>query len=253
MDERTSWERFHDLEAPVYDDYEYTKNTVNEVDFLIEELGVSPGASILDVGCGTGRHSIELARRGYAVTGIDLSTGMLGRAREKASEAGVQVNWMRADARRFSFNGEFDGAIGLCEGAFGLLSADDDAIERPLAILRNISRALKTGGKSVFTVLNGFRMIRSHAQKDVEEGRFDPLRMSWTSEFPPREGLSPIRVRERSFVPTELSLLFQLAGMPVLNIWGGTAGNWGRRAIDLDEMEIMIVASKVVEGHLPVD
>lgn len=53
-----------------------------------------------------------------------------------------------------------------------------------------------------------------------------------------------LHLRERAFVPTELVLLFRMAGLEVLNIWGGTAGNWGRRKIDLDEMEIMVLARK---------
>jgi hypothetical protein len=90
-------------------------------------------------------------------------------------------------------------------------------------------------------------MIRRYTNKDVAEGKFDPLTMVESSECPPREGHPPIAVRERAFVPTELVLLFRLAGMSVLNIWGGTAGNWGRRGLDLDEMEIMVVASKTEE------
>jgi hypothetical protein len=55
------------------------------------------------------------------------------------------------------------------------------------------------------------------------------------------------QVRERSYVPTELVMLFRQAGFEVEHIWGGTAGNWGRRKIDLDEMEIMVVARKMTE------
>ena len=83
MTEKSTWEAFFDAHAPVYEDNVFTKNTVLEVDFLLEELSLQPGDSILDVGCGTGRHSIELARRGYAVTGIDLSSEMLARAAEQ--------------------------------------------------------------------------------------------------------------------------------------------------------------------------
>lgn len=68
-----------------------------------------------------------------------------------------------------------------------------------------------------------------------------------SAECPPREGLPGIAVRERGFVATELTLLFRLAGMSVVNIWGGTAGNWGRRTLDLDEFEIMIVAAKTAQ------
>jgi cyclopropane fatty-acyl-phospholipid synthase-like methyltransferase len=66
------WEGFFDGHAPVYDQNCFTRNTIAEVEFLIETLELSPGASILDVRCGTGRHAIELARRGYRVTGVDL-------------------------------------------------------------------------------------------------------------------------------------------------------------------------------------
>jgi SAM-dependent methyltransferase len=253
MHEKSTWEEFFDAHASIYEENEFTKNTVREVDFLLEELDLAPGASILDVGCGTGRHSIELAKRGYALTGIDLSARMLARAAEAASAAGVQVEWVHSDAARFSLPRQFDAAICLCEGAFGLLGSGDDPISHPLAILGNICRSLKPRAKAVFTVLNGSAMIRKHQNQDVEEGRFDPLSMVEASEHAPKEGLPPIRLRERAFVPTELSLLFRLAGMTVLNMWGGTAGNWGRRMLDLDEMEIMVVAHKTAEPSAAAD
>jgi SAM-dependent methyltransferase len=247
MTEKNTWEAFFDAHAPVYEDNAFTKNSVLEVDFLLEELSLQPGGSILDVGCGTGRHAIELAKRGYAVTGIDLSSEMLALAANAAKDAGVNVSWIHANATRFTLPGKYDGAICLCEGAFGLLGQGDDPIGQPLSILCNISRSLKPHAKAMFTVLNATAMLRKHTNKDIAEGRFDPLTMVESSEYPPREGLTAVAVRERAFVPTELILLFRLAGMAVLNIWGGTAGNWGRRMLDLDEIEIMIVARKVAE------
>jgi SAM-dependent methyltransferase len=73
MPAKTTWERFFDAHAPIYDDNAFTKNTVREVDFLLDELLIPPGGAVLDVGCGTGRHAIELAKRGFVVTGLDLS------------------------------------------------------------------------------------------------------------------------------------------------------------------------------------
>lgn len=247
MTEKSIWEAFFDAHAPVYEDNIFTKNTIHEADFLLEELSLQPGGSILDVGCGTGRHSIELARRGYTVTGLDLSTEMLARAADAARSAGVTVEWIHSDATKFSLPGMYDGAICLCEGAFGLLGKSDDPIDQPLSILCNIASCLKPQAKAVLTVLNAMGMIRRCTNKDVEEGRFDPLTMVESSECPPREGLPAVPVREKAFVPTELVLLFRLAGMSVLNIWGGTAGNWGRRTLDLDEMELMVVACKTGE------
>lgn len=244
MPEKSTWERFFDAHAPMYDGNDFTRNTIAEVDFLVEELELQPGRSILDVGCGTGRHSIEMARRGYRVTGLDLSQEMLARAASAAGAAGVEVEWIRSNATEFTLPAKYDAAICLCEGAFGLLGQLDDPIGQPLAILCNISRSLKPDAKAVFTVLNGAAMLRRYHNKDVAEGRFDPLTMVESYGYPPQEGLPPIPVRERAFVPTELRLLFCAAGMSVLSIWGGTAGNWGRRTLDLDEIEIMVVARK---------
>jgi ubiquinone/menaquinone biosynthesis C-methylase UbiE len=248
MTDKKTWERFFDDHAPEYEENVFTKNTISEVDFLLAELSVKPGDSILDVGCGTGRHSIELARRGYSVTGIDLSSEMLARAAAAADASGVTVDWVHSDAAQFSLPNKFDAAICLCEGAFGLLGQSDDPIEQPLAILRNISRSLKPQAKSLFTVLSAARLLRTYQNEDIEAGRFDPMTLVESNEFPPREGLPAVAVRERGFVATELKLMFRLAGMSVINIWGGTAGNWGRRPLDLDEYEIMIVAGKTDEN-----
>ena len=247
MTEKTTWEIFFDAHAPVYDENVFTKNTVKEVDFLLEELGLSSGGSVLDVGCGTGRHSIELAKRGYAVTGLDLSSEMLSRAAASAKTADVHVHWVRSDATSFSLPGKYDATICLCEGSFGLLSQTDDPIAQPLSILCNISRSLKPEARVMATVLSAARMLRAHSNEDVAAGRFDPLTLVESAEYPPREGLPTVAVRERGFVATELTLLFRLAGLSVLNIWGGTAGNWGKRTLDLDEYEIMIVATKTTE------
>ncbi|MBN1477330.1 methyltransferase domain-containing protein [Candidatus Sumerlaeota bacterium] len=247
MTERTSWQRFFDEHAPIYDDNVFVQNTLREVEFLLGELSLPQGGSILDVGCGTGRHAVELAKRGYAVTGIDLSTEMLARAAKAADAAGVSVEWIHSDATRFSLPQRFDAAICLCEGAFGLLSQTDDPIEQPLAILRNISRSLKPDAKAMLTVLNGVAMLRRATDSEVAAGQFDLQSLAVSSAHPPREGLDAVAVRERGFVPTELALLLRLAGLSVVSMGGGTAGNWGKRPLDLDEMEIMVVARKTAE------
>ena len=187
MPAKADWEKFFDGHAPEYMGNDFTANTLNEVDFLVEELRLKPGAAILDVGCGTGRHSVELARRGFAVTGVDLSEGMLAEARKHAAAAGVDVTLIHANAARMRLGRQFDarhfdGVICLCEGAFGLLGQGDDALEQPLAILRRVARALKPGARCLFTVLNGYRAVRLHSQEDVESNVFDPLTLSEASD-----------------------------------------------------------------------
>ncbi len=247
MATKSTWETFFDAHAPVYNENIFTKNTLAEVDFLIEELGLAPGAAILDVGCGTGRHAVELAGRGYAVTGVDLSAGMLAQAAAAAKVAGVAVELVHADATNFSLPGKYDAAICLCEGSFGLLGQGDDPVDQPLAILSNISRCLKPGAKALLTVLSASRLFRMHTDADVAEGCFDPLSIAESSDAPAQQGMAPLPVRERGFVGTELSLLCRLAGLTIENMWGGTAGNWGHRPLELDEYEIMLVARKTGE------
>jgi SAM-dependent methyltransferase len=249
MADSRQWQSFFDAHAPAYMSNCFVGNTLREVDFLIETLRLAPGARILDIGCGTGRHSVELARRGYAMTGVDLSPGMLAEARKAARDAGVNVEWIQGDATQLDVPGPFDAAICLCEGSFGLLESGDDALEHPLSILRGTSRSLKAGGRCLFTVLSALRLIRSQTDADVAAGRFDPLTLSTLGEMPPTEGAAPIpRLRERGFVPTELVLLFRAAGLAPLHIWGGTAGSWNRGPVGLDEFEIMILAEKPAGG-----
>jgi cyclopropane fatty-acyl-phospholipid synthase-like methyltransferase len=248
MTRKNEWETFFDAHAPVYMENSFTKNTLEEVDFILEELKLPPGSHILDVGCGTGRHSVELAKRGYKVTGVDISSGMLSEAKKEANKAGIKVEWIHADASKFTSPGSFDAAICLCEGAFGLLGKDDDPLEHELSILRNINNVLKADKKLILTALNGFRMIRDHSQEDVETGKFDPITLVEVSsqECDTAEGKKSVWVKERGFIPTELAILLFQSGFKVEQIWGGTAGNWGRRKIDLDEMEIMVIARKAI-------
>ena len=89
--------------AKQYDTENFVQNTESEVDFIEAVLAHDRSRRILDIGCGTGRHSIELASRGYLVTGVDLSRGQLRRAREKAAQRNVRLTFEEGDARRLPF------------------------------------------------------------------------------------------------------------------------------------------------------
>jgi SAM-dependent methyltransferase len=118
--------------------------TLMEVDFLEKALAPPPGASLLDIPCGSGRHSVELAGRGYRMTGVDLSADFLSLARAHAADAHVQVDLRHGDMRNPSLDADaFDAAF--CFGnSFPYL-------DRPGAstFLAALSRAIRPGGRLV--------------------------------------------------------------------------------------------------------
>ena len=239
------WQEFFKYEADQYDHEPFTQATKEEVEFLIEQFQLPQGASILDVGCGTGRHSVALAQHGFAVTGIDLSDDMLEKARARATASNTHATFLQCDATKYISEPVFDAAIGLCEGAMGLLGQGDDPIERDLTVLRNIHAALKLNGQLIVNALNVFRVARKVGH-DEEADTFDVMSQTTlnTMVFETSEGPVEILCRERMYTPTEFALMLRVAGFAVEHVWGGTAGNWRRGPMDLDEYELMAVARK---------
>lgn len=114
------YEEIGDFLKENYLEYGFTKGTKQEVDFLVELMDLPNNSRILDVGCGPGRHSLELARRGYKTVGIDISSEFIKHANQIAKEQSLSAEFLAADVRELNFNQEFDVAFCLCEGAFGL-------------------------------------------------------------------------------------------------------------------------------------
>jgi SAM-dependent methyltransferase len=239
--------------AEIYDKQVFTQGTMGECDFVESEIGADRSVPILDIGCGTGRHAIELARRGYRVTGVDLSPSQIERARAKAEAAGVAVDFRVADARALPFQGEFGLAVMLCEGGFALMETDEMNFE----ILRGAARALRPGGKLVMTTLNGlFPLRRSVGEVENEGGveasteghDFDLMtfRMRSRIKTHDREG-RPIEADcdERWYIPPELAWLLKQAGFGAVEIFGAKLGAFSRaEALTADDFEMLAVAVK---------
>ncbi|MHC4730002.1 MAG: SAM-dependent methyltransferase, partial [Planctomycetota bacterium] len=113
--------RFWDTMAGVMFDRARWEQTPEEVDGLVALLGLAPGAHVLDLGCGPGRHSLELRRRGFSVTGVDLHAPYLEQARREDAE----VEWVHGDMREFCREGVFDAAVNLYS-SFGYFEDQED-------------------------------------------------------------------------------------------------------------------------------
>jgi SAM-dependent methyltransferase len=171
MSVHEGWRAFFDGHAPAY---------------MQNVLRLPSGARLLDLGCGTGRHSVALVGHGFRVVGVDLSRGMLRQAQLAALEAEARVVWIQADATRFAAPQAFDAAICLCEGAFGLIGAGEDPQAHDAAIARNLARSLRPGGRLVLTASNGLRFLAHYGPEAIARGDFDPatlterVTMEWT-------------------------------------------------------------------------
>jgi len=120
------------------------ERTRAEVDFLERALRLRQAARVLDVPCGHGRHSLELAARGFRPTGVDLSREQLDEARTRAAAACLSIEWRQADMRDLPWQAEFDGGFSLGNN-FGFLDPPGTR-----AWLEAVSRALRPGARFVF-------------------------------------------------------------------------------------------------------
>jgi SAM-dependent methyltransferase len=247
MSPENQWEAFYNRHAPYYDRGAFTTHTVAEVEFLLDVLTLEPGSRVLDLGCGTGRHAIELASRGFRVTGVDLSAQMLAQGMVKAQLAKVEVEWVHADATEYLAKERFDAVFCLCGAAFTTVDLAADPIEHDAAILRNVHASLKAGGLFVLTTPNGYRRIREVTDADIATGAFDPATMVQTREddFAIGGAAGRMRYKERLYTLPELIGLLAAQGFETKHAWGGTAGRWGRRPLELDEIEMMVISRRV--------
>ena len=239
-----------------YDEESFTQGTSGECDFIEKEIDYNKNLNILDIGCGTGRHSIELSKRGYHITGVDLSEAMLERAREKAKKANQNINFIRMDARNLTFVNEFDLALMLCEGGFPLMETD----EMNFRILQNASKTLKSGGKLIFTTLNGLFPL-FHSVKDFlasaakEENHasynnhnFDLMTFrdqNITTIKDDNENVQKLECNERYYVPSEITWLLKTAGFKKTDIYGAKLGAFSRKdKLTTEDYEMLVIAEK---------
>jgi SAM-dependent methyltransferase len=234
------YEEFFDKYGERYDKEPFTQGTRGEVDFIEEEMGYDRSKKILDIGCGTGRHSLELARRGYRVVGVDLSKIFIEKAKRVALEEHLSnVTFIESDARDINFENEFDVVLSICEGAFSLMETD----RMNFKILENIWRALRDDGKLILTTLSAVYALTHKLGGEFDVVTFRERSTMEVAEAGGRKKLYDCE--QRFYAYTEINWLLRSLGFRHVAFFGCKLGAFSReRKPSKDDFEMLVVADK---------
>lgn len=224
--------------------YSFTKGTRQEIDFIVSELHLAPGMRVLDVGCGPGRHALELARRGIEVVGIDISQTFIDLAAQAAKSEGLAAlaSFHRHDALQISqlegTREAFDAVICLCQGAFGLMRQNSDD-ER---VLEGMAGSLKTNGTLVLSAFNAYFAVKYHSAAEFDADRGVSSEM--TEIRNPLGEIREVALHTGCYTPRELRLLCQGAGLANIRVSGAEPGNYGHAPPSTETAEFLVFASR---------
>lgn len=231
----------------------WVEDTKKQVDFLIEKLKLCGNERILDLACGFGRHSLELAGRGFDVTGVDITADYIKYASEQAEKQRLDAHFICSDIRDVNFENEFDVVLNMADGAIGYLEND----EENLKIFSIVSKALKRGGKHFMDIMNGSYAENHFPCKmwDAGEKCLTLSNFEWNSktktmiygqlDFPYGEPLSEPIMEEgntiRLYSLDEVENIFSKLGMSVCESYADFSG----KPLSDNDIQLMVYSQKL--------
>jgi SAM-dependent methyltransferase len=220
-----------------------------QVDQVLALLDLQPQARVLDVCSGYGRHSVELARRGFRVTGVDISPMQVQQGLRHSSAAGVDAGFVVGDARALPVRGPFDAAINMFL-SFGYFATDTESG----AMLAGISRVLRRGGRLLIDFWNREHEIRAFQPTvldrrdddilEIEDWSFDALagRLNWVNTVVFPDGRREAWTHSiRAFTAAEVRAMLEAAGFNLIGLYGSLAGD----PYDMDAEAAIFVAERL--------
>lgn len=229
FEDETLWES---LDGFLFSVLRTPDKTLAEVDQIVSLLQLPVGAAILDLGCGPGRHALELARRGFRVTGVDRTARYLAAARMQADDLGVEVELVKADMREFRRRQAFDFALNLWT-SFGYFDDPND----DMMVLQNLRGCLRPEGKLVLEMMGKEPLARSfqprswHRHPDRAEYLLEERRVTEGWRWVESEWIliqhdqsKTFKFRLRLYSGVELSQALSQAGFSAIQLYGSLNG-----------------------------
>lgn len=232
-----------DFQGPLYRRNAFAAHTVAEVDALVDRLGIAAGQTVVDVGCGDGRHLRELARRGVVGVGVDVSPGLIDAARSAAVDlAGGSVTFVVGDARNLGTVAEVPNATAdvvwaLCQGGFGTSPASDPAV------LTGMRGCVAPGG---WVVLTAFHALFA-ARHLVEGDAFDTVHLVHHQRADvrgPDDTRADFDLWTAAYTVRDLLTMTDAAGLEVVDVVGCEPGRYDGTGVGLDDPELLLVARR---------
>lgn len=234
-------------------DLSWVEDTERQVDFLIDKMQLRGDEKILDLGCGFGRHSLLLAKRGFAVTGVDITPEYIEYAARQAQKDALNAHFICADIRELIFENEFDVALNMADGAIGYLENDAENQK----IFQTVARALKPNGKHFMDIMNADYAEEHFPMKSWSAGG-KCLTLSdfeWNAEkrsllygqidIPYGDELKMPTIEEgnviRLYSESEIRAIFEKLGMQICECYADFSG----KAASDREIQLMVYSKKL--------
>jgi len=225
------------------------ERTAKEVEGVLELLKPKSGSHFLDWAGGWGRHTIELAKRGYQVTLLDFAANHIEMARRLAEEAGVKVNFVHSDFRQTPASIQADYAINLFTSAVGYLTEDDD-----LQAFRSLHAALKPGALFLIDTMNLFWLVKNYQPRGWHESEDGKRRLLSERKFDymtnrniSREVYTEAGGEEEEhrldlhiYSAAELATILRRAGFEPVELYGDFNGE----SFDFDSKRIVMISER---------
>jgi SAM-dependent methyltransferase len=230
----------------------WTDRTAPEVDRVAKILQTRGDERVLDMACGSGRHSLELRRRGFEVVGTDISPDLIEIARRDAAEAGLEVEFVEADLRALDYEDDFDLVLNLNDGAIGYLESD----EENLRAFATVARALRPGGRNLVQLPNVLYARERLPQRSwiPATSMVELVEHRWNKKAKRLEGLmvaarfgevlenlDGIEFSQRLYSIDELRDIYASVGMELLRVYNGSGRPKEPKA---SQFEIFVEARK---------